>query len=126
MKPGTLESLAKKEQFAYLTTIGRKSGKAHTVELWFAYADGRIYLSHEGDYTDWMRNIVENRLARVRIGTLNLETEAAIVKEGSSREAGKRSLHEKYYGPAPKATLDDWFDLSTIIELIPMKDKTLV
>ena len=27
------------EDFAYLTTIGRRSGKQHTIEIWFALHD---------------------------------------------------------------------------------------
>jgi deazaflavin-dependent oxidoreductase (nitroreductase family) len=115
-----LKSL-KKEHFAFLTTIGRRSGKAHTVQVWFAFADGKIYMSHEGEYTDWMRNITKNGRVRVRIGSSNYEGEARTVKQGTSREVGKNSLYEKYYGPAAKATIDDWFELSTIVELSQLK-----
>ena len=113
--------ILRKEKFAYLTTIGRRTGKAHTVELWFAFANGKIFLSHEGRYTDWMKNITHGSPVRVRIGKLSLEADGTILKEGESRELGKRSLYEKYYGPAPKATVDDWFELSTVIELTPAK-----
>ena len=118
----TIETLHR-EKFAYLTTVGRKTGKLHTVELWFAVAGGSIFLSHEGKYTDWMRNVVQARHVGVRIGRLNLECDAAILKEGEARarELGKKSLYEKYYGPAPKSTIDDWFELSTVIELTPVK-----
>ena len=46
------------QKYIYLTTRGRRTGNPHTVELWFAIAEGRIYLSHEGPYTDWMKNIL--------------------------------------------------------------------
>jgi deazaflavin-dependent oxidoreductase (nitroreductase family) len=111
----------RKEKFAYLTTVGRKTGKTHTIELWFAFANGRIFLSHEGDYTDWMKNIAHHGRVRLRIGKLSLDADGNILKEGDSRELGKRALYEKYYGPAPKSTIDDWFELSTIMELIPVK-----
>ena len=56
----TMEDI-KDERFIYLTTIGRTSGKPHTVELWFAFSKGKIYLSHEGDLgTDWMKNIARH------------------------------------------------------------------
>jgi len=109
-------------KLAYLTTIGRKSRKAHTVELWFALADGKIYLSHEGTYTDWMRNLAENSQVSIRIDKLTLKAEAVIVKAASSLAVGKKSLYEKYYGPAPEATINDWFELSTIIELTQLKN----
>jgi deazaflavin-dependent oxidoreductase (nitroreductase family) len=110
-----------KEKFAYLTTIGRKTGRPHSVELWFSASAGKIFLSHEGDETDWMRNIIRNGRVRIRIGRVNLEADATILKDGEPKELGKKALYEKYYGPAPKATIDDWFELSTIIELKPLK-----
>ena len=109
------------EKFAYLTTVGRKTGNPHTVELWFAFADGKIFLSHEGSYTDWMKNIKKTRRVRARIGRLNLEADASVLVGSKLEELGKTSLYEKYYGPAPKSTIDDWFELSTVIELTPVK-----
>ena len=125
MDQSDLESV-KNEKLAYLTTIGRKTGRAHSVELWFASDDGKLYLSHEGSFTDWMRNLSKNAQVRVRIGKLTFGAEAAIVKAGSSLAAGKRSLYEKYYGPASEATINDWFELSTIIELTPSNKSLLI
>ena len=120
ISPGILETL-RHERLAYLTTVGRTTGKPHTVELWFAFAGGSIFLSHEGKYTDWMKNITRGRRVRARIGRLNLEAQATILNKGERQQLGKTSLFEKYYGPAPKAKIDDWFELSTIIELTPVK-----
>ena len=106
-----------KAKVAYLTTIGRRTGAEHSVELWFSFAAGRIFLSHEGNYTDWMKNIASNKHVRIRIGKVTLDGYAMILGDGESNEVGKRALYEKYYGPASKATIDDWFELSTIIEL---------
>jgi hypothetical protein len=53
MNTGELEAV-KKEKLIHVSTVGRKTGKAHTVEVWFAVADGAIYFSHEGAPTDWM------------------------------------------------------------------------
>jgi len=114
-----LES-SKKEKFVYLTTKGRKSGSDHTVELWFALANGKIYLSHEGEYTDWMRNLIKDSRVKMKIGSGTFDGFAKIAEAGSSsREAGMRGLYEKYYGPASKEVLDDWFELSTVIEIDP-------
>ena len=55
------------EKYIYLTTTGRRTGNPHTVELWFALAGGRIYLSHEGKYTDWMKNIVKENQVTFKI-----------------------------------------------------------
>ncbi len=111
----------KKRKFIYLTTRGRKTGKLHTVELWFALADGKIYLSHEGEQTDWMKNLRKTDSVSARIDSVKLDAKARIVGEGSSRELGKKALYEKYYKPASKEVIDDWFELSTVIELTPQR-----
>jgi deazaflavin-dependent oxidoreductase (nitroreductase family) len=114
-----LESV-KAEQFIYLTTIGRNSGRSFTKELWFALGDGKIYLSHEGNHTDWMKNIAKNSHVTLKIGSFNFEATARILGESPSRELGKKALYEKYYRPASKEVVDDWFELSTVIELVPL------
>jgi len=110
----------KNEKFAYLTTKGRKSGKDHEVELWFALYDGKIYLSHEGKHTDWIKNLLKNGIVKLKIGSENLQGQARLAPLGSlEREAGMRALYGKYYGPATKETLNDWFELSSVIEINP-------
>ncbi len=116
----SIESV-QKNQYIYLTTKGRKTGKPHTVQVWFAYGDGKLYLSHEGAYTDWMKNLEKNEIVSGKIGDVNFEAKAKIVGEGTSREQGKKALYEKYYKPASKAVIDDWFSLSTIVELTPIE-----
>ncbi len=110
----------KSNQFIYLTTRGRKTGKPHTVELWFAFFKGKVYLSHEGAYTDWMKNIVESEMVSARIDGVKFDAKARIVGDGSPRELGKAALYQKYYGPASKEVIDDWFELSSVIELTPI------
>jgi len=109
----------RKEKFIYLTTTGRKTGKPHTVELWFAFAGGKLYLSHEGENTDWMRNLARRDEVSVRVGTVTSKAKAQTAK-GNAREHGKRALYEKYYGNATQEVIDDWFDLSTVLELTPL------
>ena len=116
----TIESV-KNNQYLYLTTRGRKTGKPHTVQIWFAYAAGKLYLSHEGAYTDWMKNLEKNEMVTAKIGGMNIQAKAKIVGEGDPREKGKKALYEKYYKPATKEVVDDWFSLSTVIELTPFE-----
>lgn len=115
-----LSETIKDEKFVNLTTKGRKSGKDHTVELWFALSEGKIYLSHEGKYTDWIRNLLKNSKVNMSIGSEVIIGDARITPvNGPEREAGKRALYEKYYGSATKETIDDWFELSHVIEVTP-------
>jgi hypothetical protein len=83
--------------------------------------DDKIYLSHEGEFTDWMKNISKNNHVQAKIGSLAFEASGRILKEGDpSRELGKKYLYEKYYGPASKEKIDDWFELSTVVEITPL------
>lgn len=109
----------KDSKHIYLTTRGRKTGKLHTVELWFAYGDGRLYLSHEGDPTDWMRNLTKEARVTAKIERLEFRALARVLEDGPSKQRGKKALYEKYYGKASDAVIDDWFELSNVVELIP-------
>ena len=105
------------EKYIYLTTKGRKTGKPHTVELWFAITGNKVYLSHEGAYTDYMKNILENNRVEFKIGKILFKGNAQIAKSGDPFETGKHALYLKYYGKATKDTINDWFSESTIIEI---------
>jgi deazaflavin-dependent oxidoreductase (nitroreductase family) len=105
------------EKYIYLATRGRKTGNPHTVELWFAMAEKKIYLSHEGAYTDWMKNILKDGRVEFRIGEIQFKGNARIAESGEVFESGKRALYLKYYGKADKDTIDDWFSESTITEI---------
>jgi len=49
---------AEHQQFLYLTTTGRKTGKPHKIEIWFVARDGKYYLvSEQGDRSHWVQNL---------------------------------------------------------------------
>jgi deazaflavin-dependent oxidoreductase (nitroreductase family) len=107
-----------REKHIYLTTRGRKTGKPHTVELWFAVAGKKVYLSHEGAYSDWMKNIVEDGRVEFKIAKIQFKGNARIAKGvDEAFELGKHALYLKYYGNADEDTIDDWFSESTIVEI---------
>ena len=105
------------ERHVFLTTRGRKTGKPHTVQLMFAVATDKIYLSHEGTYTDYMKNILKDKRIQFKIGTAQLKGNARIAKTGDIFETGKHALYLKYYGKADEDTINDWFSESTVIEI---------
>jgi len=105
------------DTYLYLTTTGRRTGRRHTVELWFAVAHGTLYLSHEGKYTDWMKNILRSPRVAFTIRGLTGSGAARLVGQGDAFETGKSALYHKYYGAAEKKVIDDWFSESTVIEI---------
>jgi len=108
------------QKFIHLTTKGRTTERPHTVELWFAVSDGKVFLSHEGKETDWMRNIKQNGEVSFEIGGKNFTGKAHYV-EAQAEEAWqcKVALYEKYYGKATKEVIEDWFSLSKLIAIEP-------
>ena len=98
------------KDFAYLTTSGRRTGKEHTIEIWFAIHDGRIYmLSGGGDRADWVRNLKKNPQVRVRIGTQSAAAKARVLRAGTKEDALARELLDgKYQGWREGKRLSSW------------------
>jgi deazaflavin-dependent oxidoreductase (nitroreductase family) len=106
------------EKFIQLTTAGRTTGKPHKVELWFALGGSRVYLSHEGKATDWMKNIKSNGKVAFEIGGKHFVGNAFWLNDGSDEaRSGKVALYEKYYGKSTKEIIEDWFSLSKLLAI---------
>jgi deazaflavin-dependent oxidoreductase (nitroreductase family) len=104
MEDGELEEL----DYCYVTTTGRRSGKSHTIEIWFALRDGRVYLlSGGGDANDWVKNLRANPTVGVRIGDRDMICRAFVVEDAAEDELARRLLLEKY-APRYSGELDDW------------------
>ena len=103
------ERLADKD-FAYLTTTGRRTGQEHTIEIWFALHDGRIYmLSGGGDRADWVRNLKKTPGIRLRIGTQSTGAKARVVRAGTKEdELARQLLDGKYQGWREGKRLSGW------------------
>jgi deazaflavin-dependent oxidoreductase (nitroreductase family) len=98
------------QDFAYLTTTGRHTGKARTIEIWFGLRDGRVYLlSGGGDRADWVQNLKKTPRVRVRIGTQTASATARVVRAGTKEdEIARRLLDGKYQGWREGRRLSSW------------------
>jgi deazaflavin-dependent oxidoreductase (nitroreductase family) len=114
------ERLADKD-FAYLTTTGRRTGKDHTIEIWFALHEGRIFvLSGGGDRADWLRNLRKTPRVRLRIATQAAIARARVVRAGTKDDQLARELLDgKYQGWSPGKRLSGWArnSVPVVIEL---------
>ena len=94
--------------FAYLTTIGRKTGRRHRIEIWFSLHGSRVYLlSGGGDAADWVKNIRAQSSVNVRIGDTHFEARGRIVAAGDEDALARRIVAGKYR-PRYAGDLDDW------------------
>lgn len=85
------------EDFCYLTTVGRVTGRPHEIEIWFAVEDGVLYLlSGGGDRADWVKNLRRNPDVKVRVAGEVLEGRARVVEDAVEDRLARRLLVEKY------------------------------
>ncbi len=76
----TSELLLEDSPYLNLTTKGRKTGLNRTVELWFAFDDGKLYfLAHEDSH--WWKNIAQNAQVEVEVSEIAFQGKAALVPE---------------------------------------------
>lgn len=100
-----------REQYLYLTTRGRKSGRPREIEIWFTQRDGRFYLIAEYPTSQWLRNLQANLTASIRVGGENISVRARLIDRETEPEL-HQSIAEgsrRKYG---------WGD-GTVVELIP-------
>ena len=95
------------ESFCYLTTTGRRTGRSHTVEIWFALNGITLYmLSGDGEQADWVKNARKTPQVRVRIGSYIFSGHARDVVNSEEDALARRIVHAKY--SSSEDDLDDW------------------
>jgi deazaflavin-dependent oxidoreductase (nitroreductase family) len=74
------------ERVLYLTTIGRRTGLAREIEIWFVVHGDRFYLFAEtGEAAAWVKNIRRNPEVAVRIGDERMGAKARVLDRESDR-----------------------------------------
>jgi deazaflavin-dependent oxidoreductase (nitroreductase family) len=96
-------------EFAYLTTVGRASGAAHTVELWYRRIGGTVWFL-SGQPSDWVANLLAHPEVEVRVGEGGTRRGLARVVEGDGGGAAeaRRALAARYQAWAPPEPLSGW------------------
>jgi deazaflavin-dependent oxidoreductase (nitroreductase family) len=106
------------ESYLYLGTTGRRTGRPHQIEIWFALHEGTAYLlSGAGDGSDWVRNLRADPACSVRIGGREFRCEARILEQGTDEdERARRMVYEKYQ-PGYSGDLAEWRQSSRVVAL---------
>lgn len=100
------------EDFCYLTTIGRVSGRPHTIEIWFALNGDTLYMLSGGrDRSDWVKNAMRLPDVTVRIKDRVMAGKARLVKDGEEDALARRLLLEKYQ-KSSEDDLTEWARIS--------------
>jgi len=93
--PPNLHALAE-EDFCYLTTVGRVTGKPHEIEIWFALDGTTLYMLAGNDRSDWVKNLRKTPEVTVRIAAQIFDGRARVVEEEGEDELARRLLVDKY------------------------------
>jgi deazaflavin-dependent oxidoreductase (nitroreductase family) len=84
------------EQYCYLTTTGRVTGRPHEIEIWFALDGETLYMLSDSHVSDWVKNLRRTPGVTVRIADERFEGHARVVEDGEEDELARRLLIEKY------------------------------
>jgi len=102
----------------YLTTIGRRTGQPHRIEIWFATHNERLYLLSGGrERSDWVRNIQANRRVTVEMGDETRVGTAHVLEASTPEDQLARELLVAKYA-ATEDDLHEWgrTSLSVVVE----------
>jgi deazaflavin-dependent oxidoreductase (nitroreductase family) len=85
------------DDFCYLITTGRVTGRPHTIEIWFAMQEHTIYMLAGGrDSSDWVRNALRSPEVTVRIRDITYAGQARVLEAGGEDALARRIVVDKY------------------------------
>ena len=98
-------------EYLYLTTRGRKTGRARQIEIWFTRRGRGYYLVAEhGLRAHWVQNLLVEPRVRWRVGTARLGGRARVVRTqtapGLVRDIQARSKRKYGWGDGLVVELD--------------------
>lgn len=105
------QSAGDEQEFLYLTTRGRKTGRARQIEIWFTRRGRSYYLvSEHGLRAQWVQNLLVEPRVRWRVGPAKLSGLARVVRpEGAPalvRDIRARSTEKYGWGDGLVVELD--------------------
>ena len=86
-------------QFIYITTKGWKTGRQHTIEIWFVKYKERYYVMSEGKQrAHWVQNIVHNSKVSFKVGNKSYAGTGQVIESKEPVAAEVRKLMKTKYG----------------------------
>lgn len=79
------------DDFCYLTTAGRVSGRPHTIEIWFALNGRALYMLAGGrSEADWVKNLLRDPNVGVRLRNTVYVGSARVVEQTGEDALARR------------------------------------
>lgn len=104
------------QDFCYLTTTGRVTGRPHEIEIWFGTRGNSLYLLSGGGHdSDWVRNLLKKPKVTVRIAQYGFSATARLVTDPEEETAARYMLAEKYQEWEEGRTLSEWARTALVV-----------
>ena len=112
------DTALEEHQYCYLTTPGRKTGRPHRIEIWFAIVDGTLFVnSGGGRRSDWVKNLAVNPSVHVEIGVDHWAGIATMLDDANRDHSARQRLAERYVGWSSGEPLSDWPGGGLLVEI---------
>ena len=109
-------TIEQEQQFLYLTTKGWKTGREHSIEIWFVSHAGKYYImSERREKAHWVQNIMRDQRVTFTLNSKSFEGKGRILDKTNDAklvEEVSNLFHTKY----------GWSD-GLIVELTPYKEQ---
>jgi deazaflavin-dependent oxidoreductase (nitroreductase family) len=106
------------EEYCYLTTMGRVSGKPHEIEIWFGMQRNTLYLLSGGmDRSDWVKNLLKDPHVTVRIARHTFLSMARLVKDEMEELLARNLLADKYKEGGADGSLSEWARTALVVAI---------
>ena len=100
-----------------LSVIGRKSGKAISIPVWFVLESEKLYLLPvRGSDTQWYRNVLKNPTIRIDAQGAEAEFHAAPITDANAVKSVIERFREKY-GAKDVKKYYSGFDVAVVVQL---------
>ena len=119
-----IESLAS-EEYCYLTTMGRVTGRPHEIEIWFGARGQSIYLLSGSHSSDWLKNLRKEPAVSVRIAEHVFPGTARLVAEKEEEMAARYILAEKYQEWDEGKKLSEWARTAVVVGIDLQKTESV-
>jgi deazaflavin-dependent oxidoreductase (nitroreductase family) len=111
-----LSPLLAGEDYCYLTTTGRVTGKPHQIEIWFGLNGDTLYLLSVGmDKSDWVKNLLKNSSVTVRVGKHTFKATARLVTDEEEEMMARNMLADKYSEHKTNGSLGKWARTALVV-----------
>jgi deazaflavin-dependent oxidoreductase (nitroreductase family) len=106
------------QDYCYLTTTGRVTGRPHEIEIWFGAREGSLYLlSGGGRNADWVKNLLKDPAVTVRMAGHMFTGTARLVESKEEEQTARYLLAEKYNELEEDNSPDEWARTALVVAI---------